>query len=217
MDLLDRVRPAAEDLLGRVDAALTGLGAPAGHPIWALLRRVGATPYDAFAHVASLAPDPLRQTRDALRRTARQWPALIAALPAAVDSHGIAAQAYAGARPAIGTDLDGLVDGLDATGRYLDEVADWMTGVRRALAGEVATCLGSRQALVLRGAAPGGVDAGAVLAAADIGARVLTTVAAGLDDGWQVRDGWAAALAERAPTATGTAPEMHATHRIDLR
>jgi hypothetical protein len=217
MDLLDRVRPVAEDLLGRVDAALHGFGAPPEHPVWSLMRRVGATPADAFAHVASLAPEPLREAGEALRRTAAGWPALVAALPAAVDSQGIAAQAYADARPAIATDLDALVDGMDATARYVGEVADWMAGARRALAREAATCLGSRQALVLRSYTPGTAGHGVSVAAADLGARILAMIAASLDAGWRVREASAPALAEHNPTARTADLRLHAAHRIDIR
>jgi len=47
MDLLDRVTGPAADLLARVDDGLLAEGAPAGHPIWPLLRRAGALPGDA--------------------------------------------------------------------------------------------------------------------------------------------------------------------------
>ena len=217
MDLLDRVRPAAEDLLGRVDSTLQGLGAPAGHPVWTLMRRVGATPGDAFTHVVSLAPDPLRGTADSLRRVAADWPGLIATLPATVDSEGIAAQAYAAARPAIATDLDGLVDGLERTARYVEELAGWMAGARDSLAGEVAACLGSGQALALLGAPGGGIDSVGVVAAADLGARVLATVAVSLDEGWRIRQAWAPVLVEHPPTAVGAVPRLPAAHRIDVR
>lgn len=214
MDLLDRVRPAADDLLGRVDAAFRMLGAPAGHPVWALMLRLGATPSDAVAHIVTLAPESLRETSAALRRSAGDWPATIASLPAGVDSRGIAAEAYAATRPVIAEGLGGLVDGLTDTSDYVDDVADWMARARRDLAGELAACLGSREALTLRSA---GVDHAAILAAAEIGARVLTTVSTSLDEGWQVRDKWSAALAEHATTEAASLPAIHATHRIDVR
>ena len=217
MDLLDRVRPAAEDLLGRVDTTLRTRGAPGGHPVWTLVRQVGATPADAFAHLASLDAAPLRETAAALRAAAGEWPGIVASLPAAVGSEGVAAQAYASSWPAVAGDLDGLADGLASTGRYAAEVGDWIDASRAALAREVATCLGSREALVLRGAAPDGVDGSAILAAAEIGARVLGAVAGALDDGWQVRDRWSAALAERTPSDTRPDVRIHATHRIDVR
>ena len=42
MDLLDRVYPVAARLLDQVDASLAAAGAPADHPIWPLLRQLGA-------------------------------------------------------------------------------------------------------------------------------------------------------------------------------
>ena len=44
MDALARLAPVARPLLRDVDDALATLGAPPEHPVWALLRRVGATP-----------------------------------------------------------------------------------------------------------------------------------------------------------------------------
>lgn len=217
MDLLDRVRPAAEDLLGRIDTALRTHGAPGGHPVWALVRQVGAMPADAFAHLALLDAEPLRDTAASLRAAAAEWPGIVASLPTEVGSEGVAAQAYASSWPAVAGDLDGLTDGLSSTGRYAAEVADWIDGSRAALAREVATCLGSREALVLRGAPPGAVDSAAILAAAEIGARVLGAVAGALDAGWQVRDRWSAALAERTPSDARPSVRIHATHRIDVR
>jgi len=109
------------------------------------------------------------------------------------------------------------MDGLDSTARYVGEVADWMAGTRRALAVEVATCLGSRQALALHGHAPGTPDHGVSVAAADIGARILATVTASLDAGWRVREACAPALAEHTPTTKAADLRIPAAHRIDIR
>jgi hypothetical protein len=60
MDALARVEPVARPLLREVDVALATLGAPADHPVWPLLRRLGVTPADAVAFFAEARPDAIR-------------------------------------------------------------------------------------------------------------------------------------------------------------
>src|SRR5688500_462112 len=73
MDVLDRVVAPARDLLRRVDATLAAAGAPADHPIWPLLRRVGSLPGDAFEFAAGFDADALAMAADDVRRYAERY------------------------------------------------------------------------------------------------------------------------------------------------
>ena len=217
MDLLDRVRPAAADLLGRVDSALLTLGAPADHPVWALLRAVGAVPSEAVVHFAELSAGPLAEAAAAMRHSTSEWHEVATGLPSSVESEGVAAQAYANAWPGVAGHLADLAGRLDDTAAYLDAVAEWVARSRLSLAGTLAACLGSREALVLRSAEVSGGDRAAVTAAADLAAQVLAIVAHCLDDGWRLRDRFAHVLTESGPVDPGAGPTIGPRHRIDVR
>ena len=217
MDLLDRVYPVASDLLARVDQALLTLGAPPNHPIWTVMRTVGATPSDAAAHLMGLDAEQLTDAAQSVTASMSEWHDIVAGLPRSIDSQGVAAEAYINAWPGIAAHLDDLAGGLDEASAFLRATADWIARSRRSLAGTLASCLGSREALTLRSAAMTGTDHATIVAAADIGAQVLAMVAHCLDDGWQVRDRYASILAEARRVDTGAAPTIRAGHRIDVR
>jgi hypothetical protein len=216
MDLLDRVHPVAAELLDRVDASLLARGAPADHPIWPLLRRVGALPGEAVAHLAAVAPDGLTDPADELRRHADGYRARADEVPMPAAWRGPAAEAYTARWSALsahlaGTGPDSLAGRLADTASYLDDVSAWLTRARRALAGTVAECLGSAEAVTLRTAS----GTAAVVAAATVGAHVLATVAEVVDDGRTIPERWAGRLDElnyRPP-----APAPTATTAADLR
>jgi hypothetical protein len=217
MDLLDRVYPVASDLLARVEQALLTLGAPPSHPIWTVMRTVGATPSDAVAHLVTLDAGQLTDAARAVTGSMSEWHDIVAGLPRSIDSQGVAAEAYTNAWPGIAAHLDDLAGGLDDASAFLRATADWIARSRRSLAGTLASCLGSREALTLRSAAMTGTDHETILAAAGIGAQVLAIVAHCLDDGWQVRDRYTSILAEADRVDTGAAPSIRAGHRIDVR
>jgi hypothetical protein len=235
MDPLDRVGGAARDLCERIDATLMSLGAPAGHPVWSLLRRVGATTATAVSHVAATRPDETRAAAAALRRVATGRRTALDALPGRLEGRGAAVEAYAARAGEIADDLGVTGHGgrLDATVDYLDAVAAWIDASRHALARELAVCLGSREAVTLRAAGfrwpagsgwpPGvagsdraGPGGAAIVVAADLGTRVLRVIAAGVDEGWAVRSRFVGALAEHVP-ATTTVPDLRPGTHIDVR
>ena len=217
MDLLDRVYPVASDLLARVDQALLTLGAPPSHPIWTVMRTVGATPSDAVAYLVGLDAVQLTEAAQSLTTSMSEWHDIVAALPPSIDSQGVAAEAYTNAWPGIAAHLDDLAGGLDDASAFLRATADWIARSRRSLAGTLASCLGSREALTLRSVPLTGIDQATIIAAADIGAQVLAMAAHCLDDGWQVRDRFTSILAEAGRIDTGAAPTIRAGHRIDVR
>jgi uncharacterized protein YukE len=217
MDLLDRIYPVAGDLLARVDQALLTLGAPPNHPVWSVMRTVGATPSDAVTHLMSLDATQLTDAAQSVTASMSEWHDIVAGLPRSIDSQGVAAEAYANAWPGIAAHLDDLAGGLDDASAFLRATADWIARSRRSLAGTLASCLGSREAVTLRSATMTGIDHSSILAAADIGAQVLAMVAHCLDDGWQVRDRFTSILAEAGRVDTGAVPTIKAGHRIDVR
>jgi len=222
MDLLDRVHPVAQELLGQIDATLLSGGAPADHPIWPLLRRVGALPGEVVAHLAGVAPDELTAASDAMHRQADGYRQRADAVPMPAAWTGPAADAYATAWSGLSAHLAGsgpdtLAGRLTDTAAYLDDVRAWLARGRRALAGTVAECLGSAEAVTLRSAsstadwlAGRGTGSGvpsptaAARAAATLGAHLLQTAAEIVDDGRLLHDRWAGRLGEltyRPPTA----------------
>jgi hypothetical protein len=208
MDLLDRVYPVARELLDRVDATLVAGGAPADHPVLPLLRRLGALPGEVVGHLAGMAPDGLAGAGDALRRQAHGYRERVDAVPMPAAWRGPAAEAFGAAWSGLSAHLaaqgpDTLAGRLDDTAGYLDEVAAWLARARRAVAGRVAECLSSAEAVTLR-SHPDTVP-GTVAAAATIGAHLLSAAAEVLDDGQAVHDRWAGRLTElvyRPPSAT---------------
>jgi hypothetical protein len=242
MDALDRLEPVARDLLRQVDESLTRRGAPADHPVWTLLRRVGATPADAIAFVAGQRPGELRHLGDVIRGPAGDY--VTASIPATLDWAGSAADAYGVRAAALAAHLrgggaDSMTGRLAATAGYLDAVADWQQRSRDHLARALADILTSGQAVTLRLGQAGRLDqaglldqdgrleqdgrlggAGAegpvVTAAADIGARVLAAAAEALDTGTDLGSVWADRLTEVSYVEhAGPTPTLAA--RIDVR
>jgi uncharacterized protein YukE len=191
MDLLDRVHPVAVPLLERVDASLVASGAPAEHPIWPLLRRLGALPGELVAAFAGTPADGLTGGSDALHGRAAGYRSRTDDVPMPAAWRGSAADAYGGAWSGLSGHLGAMADRLDDTATYLDDVAAWLARARRALAGTVAECLGCAEAVAVTGS-------GDAVAAATIGAHILATAAEILDDGRVLHDRWAGRLGELA-------------------
>jgi hypothetical protein len=205
MDTLVRVAEPGRDLLARVDAALAATGAPAEHPIWPLLRRVGALPGDVLEAYCALEPDRLTAAGEQVRVRAETYAeerADLAAAVAATDWTGVSASAFEQRWAALGDHLGGtaapdvpsLAGRLAATASYVDDVAEWMRAARRDLAHEVATALGSQEAVRLLAA--GGTTSAQAGAAATIGAAVLAVADRQAGAAEEVAERWAGRLAE---------------------
>jgi len=217
MDLLDRVHPVARPLLEKVDATLVAGGAPAGHPIWPLLRRLGALPGEAVAQLATVAPGGLTPVGDALHQHADAYRHRVDEVPMPAGWRGPAADAYAASWSALAAHLAGsapdtLAGRLADTAGYLDDVAAWLTRARRAVAGTVAECLGSAEAVTVHSGPgdPGPSPSAVTTAAATIGAHLLATAVEVLDDGRALHERWVGRLDELsyrppapAPTTSG--------------
>lgn len=202
MDALDVVRDAAEELLARAQRALDQAGAPADHPLWPLLRTVRVAAPEAVRAVVALRPDPLPEAGVRLGRLVAAYRRVIGGEPGAgvapagpaatpfgvtggraAEWTGAAADAYTERARAVtgyvsgewSDPAGGVLGRASATAAYADELADWIVDTRLALAGTLAEALVSRQALTLHAADPLSAEAG--LAAADVTARVLATVA----------------------------------------
>jgi hypothetical protein len=178
MDTLDQIIGPATPLLRRVDQVLSGAGAPADHRVWAELRRVRLLPGDAVQAVSAL-------------RSAD----LLEAAPEPGPWSGAAAETYDEARRRMADHLSGGLESLDerleATADLADALIEWIDQTRAELAGTLAQVLGSSQALTLTTfpaasssgssgfpAGPGlAVAPGEAEAAADVGARILHSVA----------------------------------------
>jgi hypothetical protein len=195
-------------MLDQVDATLVSAGAPAGHPIWPLLRRLGALPGELVADLAGITPDGLTEVSDALHRQADGYRHRADAVPMPAAWAGPAADAFAAAWTGLsghlaGAGSDTLAGRLADTAGYLDDVKAWLSRGRRALAGTVAECLGSGEAVTLRSGSSATVTAEA---AATIGAHVLQTSGEVLDDGRALHDRWTGRLGELTYRPAGATP-----------
>jgi hypothetical protein len=231
MDPLDRLAGPAGDLLRRVDETLAAGGAPEGHPIWPPLRRMRALPGEAVAAVAALRPAPLADAGNAVRALIREYDDARASLDDGGSWEGAGAEAFAAHRDALAAHLTGgpesLTGRLDTTAGYADALADRVRQSRAALARTLAEVLGSTEAVTVvaggpdhtslpAGTARGDgrpVRAGATVdvPAADIGARVLATVAEVYDRAEDLLHRWGPSLAE----LTYRAPIEAAGGRLD--
>jgi hypothetical protein len=228
-DALDRLLPVGADLLERVDAALLALGLPAGHPVIALLRRLGASPAEALRAVSTWQPAAARDAASVLRDTAERHERQRDLIAVPVGWAGAAGEGFAAHRVALVDFLAetgwpaeaGLVGRLRATATYLDEVADWLDRSRDAMARSIADVLGSAEAVRLHasdaaGAAVGVHARGDAGAAATIAAHVLTVAAEAHSGGQAIAERWAGRLDEvsyRPPSpAVRSAGETRLSH-----
>jgi hypothetical protein len=172
MDALDRLAGPALELLSRVDATLARAGAPRDHPLWPLLRRLRVLPADAVAAVVAVKPAPLSAAGPALRTLSRQYAQPRATPP---DWKGPAARAFTARWASLSAHVEhGLAGRLAETASYADEVADWVSRTRLAVAGTLAVVLSSTEAVAI---GSGAESAEVARAAADIASRVLGTIA----------------------------------------
>jgi hypothetical protein len=226
MDALDRLSGPADDLLVRVDRALGVSGAPETHPIWPLLRRVGALPGAAVSAVSGLRPAPLAAAAPSLRTLARWYAEASVAAGApqvrrtdAGGPHesvgvgggagweGAAAEAFADQWGALSAYLAGVGESLsarlEATAAFADSLAAWMARTRGALAEALARVLASAEAVsvVSEPAVDGWITRPAAAptalrACADIGAAVLAPVALAYEQAGELAVDWPPRLAE---------------------
>ena len=234
MDPLARLAPVARPLLRDVDNAFATLGAPAEHPVWGLLRRVGTTPSDAVTFFVNLDPDRLRAARDALRDRAMAYGR--ATVPTNVPWEGSAAQSYAASATALSRHLHGDADEsmasrLGANASYVDSVAEWVQRSRDQVARTVAQVLTSSQAVTVRSVPTmgrgfvevmrnDGLGAGiaqALAAAADIGAAVLGVAEDAMVAGRDLHGTAAPALAELSYRPPAQLDPVHQGARIRLQ
>jgi len=189
MDQLDQVIGTATPLLRRAEDVLETSGAPAGHPLWGHLRRVGLLPADAAHAVAGLRPSALVEAEAELRVAARVCVEAAAALPAPGDWEGEAAEAYDELRRRAAGHLSGggasLDERFEASADLAAALHDWMTRTRNNLAATLADVLTSAEALTLSAPAARPPAAVETTAAADLAAYVLRAIA---DDYTEVED-----------------------------
>ncbi|MFC0526724.1 hypothetical protein [Phytohabitans kaempferiae] len=193
MDALDQLAGSATALLDRVDAALTTTGAPGGHPIWPLLRRLGALPGAATSTIAGLRPAPLAAAGPSLRSLIQMYEQRSETIADSGSWEGAGAEVFAAHRAALSAHLGEMAGKVAATEGYSAAVAEWIEESRDGLARELAAVLGSREAVTVT-VDPIGVPA--AVAAAEIGARVLEAVDAACERAEALLRRWSGDLAE---------------------
>ncbi|MGI5179264.1 hypothetical protein ACQEVZ_23320 [Dactylosporangium sp. CA-152071] len=190
MDALERLAGVGGDLLRRVDRVLIAGGAPAGDPVWELLRRVGALPGDVLEFGLKVRAEPLRVAGAQLRadadRFARRQGKLTVDLAGVWEGTG--AEAFAVRWGALasyigdGGDPGTITGRLRATATYAEALADWCDALRGELAEAVARVVSSTEAVTLRQVDPAALReeppaADVLEAAARIAVRVLQPAA----------------------------------------
>lgn len=199
MDALDRLAEPGLDLLDRVDRLLAA-GAPDGHRLWPLLRRMQVLPGAAVRGFLDLHPAPLAEAGRAVRRLVPSYDDVCRTLGDPVVWSGPTASAYDQARTALLRHLDegpeSLVGRLESTAGYADALADWVEGSRRTLARALAEVLGSAEAVRVRAADAAQPGGPALLAAADIGHRVLAVLGVAYDGAETLLRQWSPSLTE---------------------
>ncbi|MDG4795374.1 hypothetical protein [Micromonospora sp. WMMD1082] len=206
MDALDRLAEPGLDLLRRVDTLLAA-GAPEGHRVWPLLRRMQVLPGDALGSFLDLRPAPLATAGHAVRRHVHGYDHACAALTDPVLWSGSAASAYGQSRSALLRHLDegpeSLVGRLEATAGYADALADWVEGSRLAVARALAEVVGSAEAVAVvaatstgRMATDAGPSSSGGTAAAEIAVRVLAVLCVAYDGAETLLRQWSPSLAE---------------------
>ncbi|TCB92769.1 hypothetical protein E0H26_23220 [Micromonospora zingiberis] len=206
MDALDRLAEPGLDLLRRVDTLLAS-GAPEGHRVWPLLRRMQVLPGEALRTFLDLRPGPLAAAGQAVRRHVHGYDRACAALTDPVLWSGAAAAAYGQTRTALLRHLDegpeSLVGRLEATAGYADAFADWVEGSRLAVARALADVIGSAEAVavvtatsVTRPASHSGPSSPGGAAAAEIAARLLAVLCVAYDGAENLLRQWGPSLAE---------------------
>ncbi|PTA48115.1 hypothetical protein [Micromonospora sp. RP3T] len=201
MDALDRLAEPGLDLLTRVDALLAA-GAPEGHRLWPLLRRMQVLPGVAVREFLDLHPAPLTGAGHAVRRLVRGYDDTCAVLTDPVAWSGSAASAYDEARTALLRHLDegpeSLVGRLESTAGYADALAGWVESSRAALARALAEVVGSAEAVAVHAASRPGVEPGPVgaSAAAEIATRVLGVLGVAYDGAETLLRQWGPSLTE---------------------
>ena len=222
-DLLDRVIAPSGDLLDRVESVLIAGGIPDGHPVAVDLRRCGSLPADAVEYVRALDPGALRALGADATTAAEAARHASDALPTAPASQGVVSTAMKvewesltvrlrdGSGAGAGT---GLAARCERTAAGCEDLAAWAEAARADLAGALAACLGSAEAVLVRsaGAAP---SPQACAAAADIAHRVLRSVSETITAGWERYADWAELAT---PVAPHRAPEHHhrTGHHLEL-
>ncbi|WP_027645096.1 hypothetical protein [Salinispora oceanensis] len=228
MDPLERLAEPGLDLLRRVDTLLA-TGAPEGHPVWPLLRRMQVLPGAAVRSFLELPAVAFSDAGRSVRQLVRGYDEVSAALTEPVLWSGTAATAFGEYRAALLSHLDegpeSLVGRLESTAGYADALADWIERSRRTLARTLAAVLGSAEAVAVVAATSAPPAASAQLAvsvpqpaaeveAAEIAARVLAVLSAAYDGAETLLRQWGPSLAEspwRAP-AIGTSRYDTPTH-----
>ncbi|MFR9779966.1 hypothetical protein ACL02O_28410 [Micromonospora sp. MS34] len=201
MDALDRLAEPGLDLLARVDTLLAA-GAPEGHRLWPLLRRMQVLPGAAVREFLELHPAPLAGAGHAVRRLIGGYDDTCAMLADPVAWSGSAAAAYDEARGALLRHLDegpeSLVGRLESTAGYADALAHWVEGSRLTLARTLADVLRSAEAVTVYAATRPGTDGGpaGALAAAEIAMRTLGVLGVAYDGAETLLRQWAPSLAE---------------------
>ncbi|MGI5211605.1 hypothetical protein [Plantactinospora sp. CA-290183] len=219
MDALDQLAAPATELLGRVDAVLAAAGAPTGHRIWPLLRRLRTLPGDAADAVLALRAAPLVEAGDATRRALRGYDEAHLALSGDLSWQGPAAEAFAarcgGLDAYLADGPESLTGRVHATAAYAEAVAEWIIRTRGDLARTLGDVLGSAEAVtVVVAPRPVAASTSAAPAAAEIGARVLATVAEAYAEAAELPGRWAPALAEVAYRPSRVAPARFDAGRI---
>jgi hypothetical protein len=213
MDALERLFRVATGLLGQVDRTLLQQGAPANHPVWALLREVGALPGEAIEALVEWRADSWLELRAGLAVERDRYERALELLRRPVSWEGFAGQAAGAQQGALTRATEEAADRLARTDLHLSEQEQWLSSSRDLVARALARVMSSTDAVTLVTgmdgttavvtSGPVGLDATvAARSAAEIGVTLLTALAECWRDAQLLEGQWTAEFAELATPLT---------------
>lgn len=222
MDALERLFRVATGLLGQVDRTLLQQGAPAGHPVWALLREVGALPGEAIEALVDWRADSWLELRAGLAVEHDRYEETLEQLRRPVTWEGYAGDAARARHGALTRAIEEAADRLSRTDRHLAEQEEWLSNSRDTVARALATVMGSTDAVTLVTGMDGstamvtggavGLDATvAARSAAEIGVALLTALADCWREAQALERRWSGEFAELAVLLTIRAAALDVT------
>lgn len=223
MDALHRLVAVAGGLLGQIDRALLRQGAPENHPVWRLLREVGALPGEAVEALAGWQADAWWELRAGLKVERDRYEQVLELLHRPVTWEGLSGGAAAAQLTALSRATEQAAERLDRTDLHLREREQWLSDSRDAVARALARAMSSIEAVALVTGVNGGEQDVTVTArnAADLGVVLLTALADCRHRADLLERRWAGEFAELAVPLTTRAVDVDLTStptalRIDL-
>lgn len=159
-DSLGLMATEARDLLGRVDLVIEHLGAPPGHQVSRLLRKLRSRPGELLEMLLATPPERLMDAVTRMRALAAAYQDdLVAPLERAKSELGWSGAGHEAfsrhwnaqmRHVAGGDEAESMAKRLHATADFVESVAGWFSQTRQELALALVKAFGSQEAVALK-------------------------------------------------------------------